>query len=196
MSRISSSFLLLLLSLPVQAVSTPLVNLGTVFSHKDHRNAFEKMKVQCTDCHSFAVKPDSTKTLTGPLAPPVESGYLNPPKMICHRCHIDRVTQPRPNPCLLCHTDMEKIKPADHRLSWIKRHGSFAQMDRDTCSQCHSPSTCSKCHLQKDSMKPVVHPPNFRLTHSVVARSNPQSCTTCHRSQTFCRDCHKGGTPW
>lgn len=164
------------------------VDLKKVYSHKRHKGTFERMGISCQDCHSFAIKSENT----GGLPKIVKKPFLNPPRMICHQCHLGKITLPRPNQCTACHTDVATVKPKDHTLNWSTRHGRFAQKDRDACNKCHNDSRCSECHLHRDPIKALVHRAGFRLSHSIQARAKPESCVTCHRSSGFCMDCHEG----
>lgn len=170
---------------PESLLHSPMKQL---FSHKRHAQRFEQSGIHCTQCHQFSVY-SNTK---GPLAPPVDIPTLRPPKKICHECHLTRVSLPRPNQCLVCHSSTDAIKPKDHFLGWDFRHGKLSQMNLSSCTQCHSQQDCSDCHLRRDTTKPIVHPANFRLTHSIRARANPQSCVVCHQQSSFCLDCHTG----
>ena len=162
--------------------------LHSIFSHPRHKQTFETLQVGCTDCHNFSVH--SSKS--DPLAPQVHGRYLQPVKQLCHQCHLGKVAMPVPNQCQLCHSDVASLKPVDHYSNWKERHGRFAQLNRDSCTQCHTPQSCANCHAKRDTAMPVVHPPNFRLMHSIEARMNPQKCTACHRSVQFCTSCHTG----
>lgn len=168
---------------------TLVLPLKELFSHGKHAEGFSRLNVSCTDCHDFSIR---AKT-PGPLSDPVRAGLLHPKRSVCHDCHNGRLTLPRPNQCLLCHAQTDALKPRDHFLSWTSRHGKMAQMDRDSCAQCHAPTGCANCHSRMDTMNPSVHKPNFRLTHSIQARAHPQTCVECHRSAPFCADCHNGG---
>lgn len=163
--------------------------LKSLFRHSKHEEAFKKLGVSCVDCHTFSIKQKEA----GPITDVKPDGYIQAPRGVCHQCHLGNVQLPRPNQCLLCHAQTDTIKPKDHFLGWRERHGKMAQMNRESCTQCHTDSSCSKCHLKTDRMNPQVHRPNFRITHSIHARANPQSCIECHKSPAFCRDCHYGG---
>ena len=165
-----------------------LAPLKTLFSHNKHLEHFKNLNVSCTDCHSFSIK----SIIKGPLAKPVNIKALSPNKKICHECHLGQVSVPRRSQCTLCHKSVVDLKPKDHLLSWNKRHGIKAQMDSDSCRQCHMQNECSTCHLQRDNMSPKVHKGNFKYVHSIVARANPQKCIKCHQSKSFCNDCHTG----
>lgn len=169
-----------------KALQLPLKNL---FSHKGHLDAFKKTGVSCTNCHSFALKSNSSD----PLSAGIPKGFIKPSPQICHECHQGKVQMPRPSQCTLCHQETKLLEPANHQMNWSKRHGLFAQSDADSCLQCHTQSTCSECHIQKNKIKPKVHRPNFRSFHSIEARSNPQSCVVCHSSTTTCLNCHTKG---
>ncbi|HAR41732.1 MAG TPA: hypothetical protein DCS07_03745 [Bdellovibrionales bacterium] len=160
-----------------------------LFSHANHTKHFDKLHVQCTDCHTFAIKAVNP----GPTGTPVKEAYLK--KIVpglCHDCHLGKVSVPLRKNCLLCHSDLSVIQPQDHYNSWRARHGKLSEMDRDSCTRCHSPQDCTSCHAKQNTLAQKAHRPNFRLTHSIQARSEPQSCTFCHKSAGFCMDCHKG----
>lgn len=164
-----------------------------LFSHKFHDPLFQKAKISCTDCHSFAVKSQAFD----PLAKNVDAGFMKANRQVCHECHMGKVELPRVNQCSLCHLNPEKLAPSNHNLAWKKRHGHYAQIDPESCNTCHkeNQNSCQNCHTQKNTLKPMVHRPNFRLTHSIEARTNPAKCTTCHTNTNSCTQCHKGGFP-
>lgn len=194
MSRITFSIFFILFSFYDFSVAEQKVELRTpmnqLFNHKNHRTVFSKNGVACTDCHTFSIKSQSFD----PLSPNVGGGNLKPNRKTCHECHLDKVDMPRPNQCTLCHLNVQKLAPENHKLSWKQRHGRFAQIDSDSCKQCHTDTqTCTQCHTQRNTLKPSVHRPNFRMMHSIEARSNPASCVTCHSTTSTCLQCHKGG---
>lgn len=160
-----------------------------IFDHSKHSEKFKSMNISCSECHTFSVK----SAASDPLSPGVPKGFLKPDRKICHDCHLGKVNLPRSNECTLCHTNTHDIMPDSHNLNWKKRHGTFAQMDRDSCRECHSEKTCSQCHSQRDISKPQVHRPNFRISHSIEARANPQKCVTCHTTINTCVQCHTKG---
>ena len=171
-------------------LATDILNrpMKLLFNHAKHGDAFKKLEVRCTDCHSFAYKPKEA----GPLSQPAEHSLIKPSSQVCHQCHVGKIELPRPNQCMICHSTTDTIKPKDHLLGWNVRHGKIAQLKRESCTQCHTTSSCNQCHLKQDTLNPHVHRPNFRLSHSVHARANPQSCVQCHKSPSFCVDCHSG----
>lgn len=160
-----------------------------LFNHKKHLEKFKQMGVSCTECHTFSVKANTSD----PLLPGVSKGYLIPDKKICHDCHLGKINIPRSNECVLCHTNTHDLMPESHKLNWKSRHGTFAEMDRDSCRECHSDKNCTQCHVQRDTSKPQVHRPNFRISHSIEARMNPQKCVTCHTTVNSCVMCHTRG---
>jgi len=162
--------------------------LSILFSHKKHAESFSDMKISCKDCHNFSIKP----TEKGPLGALIEDPAIKPARQLCHQCHQGKVMVPTPNRCTLCHLPSKDLKPDDHFISWKNRHGQMAQMDSDSCKNCHSKNDCSDCHLQRNGHSVRVHRGGFRFTHSMEARLNPNKCTTCHQSTGFCLDCHMG----
>jgi hypothetical protein len=162
--------------------------LDELFSHSKHKGTFDKLNMTCTDCHKFSVHGQGTE----PLSEPIRGGYLRPYKQVCHQCHLGNVSFPRPNQCQLCHSNVETLRPDNHYQNWIDRHGRLAQMDRDSCAQCHTSQSCAECHIKRNSIMPIVHPPNWRMLHSIEARGNPQKCTLCHQDAGFCVVCHSG----
>ena len=164
--------------------------LKELFSHKRHEDAFNKAQLNCTECHSFAVKSRSFD----PLAANIPSGHLKVSPQVCHKCHLGKVEFPRVNQCTLCHSKPEQLKPKSHNLAWQARHGKEARIKPDSCRTCHqeNQNSCLNCHSQKNSLKPTVHRPNYRMTHSIEARSNPAKCINCHGSINTCVKCHQG----
>ena len=173
----------------VNAVTLVAPTRKELFSHKTHSPVFANQGIQCTDCHTFAVK----TTPSDPTGAEVKKGFLAAPNGICHHCHLGKISMPVTNQCNLCHKDTKEIMPKSHSQNWLFRHGHIAEMDSDSCLQCHSPKTCTQCHTQRDTMKPSVHRPGFRVFHSIEARGNPQSCTVCHSNTSFCLQCHTKG---
>ncbi|HEX4925261.1 MAG TPA: cytochrome c3 family protein [Bdellovibrionales bacterium] len=183
---------LISLARPAPTESPPALKTGlkTLFHHGRHEKIMKGSSITCAECHTFAVKAKGSD----PLAPRVGAGFLNPPKGVCHQCHIGTVSFPRPNQCTLCHADNARLAPADHKTNWRIRHGWYAQQNNKSCTQCHSDvdNSCTKCHAQKDVTRPFVHPPNFTVTHGISARANPQACIACHSSKNTCTSCHLG----
>lgn len=163
--------------------------LNQLFTHKAHQKAFKKTEVSCTNCHSFATKPEGND----PLSEGVPKGLIKADRKVCHECHMGKISLPRPNQCTLCHKNVNKLMPDSHKQNWKYRHGKIAQSNSEACKDCHNDKTCTQCHTQRDTLKPAVHRPNFRLTHSIEARANPQSCVTCHANTSSCTQCHTRG---
>jgi nitrate/TMAO reductase-like tetraheme cytochrome c subunit len=176
-----------LIGLAASAIEMKLP-IRDLFSHPKHESVFTKNSIQCTDCHNFAIR----HVESGPLAPSVPFGHLKAPKNTCHQCHMGPSRFVKPTECALCHANLESIQPKDHATAWKIRHGKIAQMNRESCTQCHTTSSCKNCHMLQDRQNPNVHPGNFRLFHSIQARLKPQTCVECHKARSFCIGCHKG----
>lgn len=158
-----------------------------LFNHAKHLKHFEKLQVNCWDCHTFSVKPEKVGPTSG-----VKEKLTLPVDGICHQCHLGKVQMPVRNQCSLCHEDKSALKPADHFNSWRARHGKMAMNDRDACAACHQTNECTTCHFKQNTVMPVVHRANFRMSHSIQARQDPESCIMCHKTANFCIDCHSG----
>ncbi|HLD74742.1 MAG TPA: hypothetical protein VJB34_07580, partial [Bdellovibrionota bacterium] len=46
-----------------------------LFSHKNHNEVLEVLKIQCSECHNFSIKGETS----GPLARPVTENFLKAP---------------------------------------------------------------------------------------------------------------------
>lgn len=138
-----------------------------LFSHKSHAATFKRSSISCLECHNFSIKSQNHD----PLGVTVPSGYISGSRKRCHECHLGAVQFPRPNQCVLCHRDVQKIMPENHHESWTLRHGKMAQVNKESCLACHTNKTCSDCHLKKETLKPQVHPPitEFFTRYRLVA---------------------------
>jgi hypothetical protein len=140
----------------------------------------------CTTCHSTASGTPSMPTMAS-----------------CVDCH--QSSPGAPDDCTTCHptdpgtgriatTDQRaatSLKPDDHTVDFLRRHGTVMRGDPEDCMSCHTEEDCASCHTESMATKPFsVHPPNFMTIHAVDARSGSGECTDCHTVQTFCTTCH------
>jgi hypothetical protein len=127
---------------------------------------------------------------------------------VCLKCHDGRQA---PANCSTCHVTAakggriltsfkntsEKLRPMagnpfgiDHGIRFDRNHGARAQMEQNTCIECHSDSECLACHDSK--MKPLtIHPNDYITLHPLQARQDSVRCDACHRRQSFCAACHE-----
>lgn len=83
-----------------------------------------------------------------------------------------------------------RLRPDDHTVAWMQRHGTVARAGASDCMSCHQEDDCATCHTADLAEPFSVHPPNFTLVHALDARLSPQNCTSCHQVETFCTQCH------
>lgn len=129
---------------------------------------------ECLTCHAGVDKSDN-----------VMERHL-PAMAQCQTCHTE---VEKTSYCTDCHTASEDLRPADHKMDWLKSHGLVSQLN-DNCASCHSENTCLTCH-QGDNLDRTVHPLNFINNHSLSAKANKDNCYTCHEELSFCSDCHR-----
>ena len=137
-------------------------------------------------------KPNA-KVLAGDesVAAAVSGAALYPGGAACHYCHGPSETQiaAAPSACTTCHSNLSPLLPDDHRVAWMRAHGSIASADPVACQNCHRDNFCINCHQNRDSITTFGHDRNYLSMHSVDARANPIQCGSCHR-EDFCSRCH------
>lgn len=87
-------------------------------------------------------------------------------------------------------TPAGRIRPVNHDVDWLERHGAVARADANDCASCHQEEDCASCHVENLSEPFAVHPPNYETIHAVDARLDQNNCTDCHKVETFCASCH------
>lgn len=148
------------------------------FAHQKHQD------IQCQTCHQGG--------LGEPTMPSMDS---------CMTCHTQDAAAP--TACATCHTAPVQgmsatrvasanasLKPMNHDLDWLKRHGRVALSNQADCVSCHQETDCVTCHQEANARPFTVHPPGFNLMHAVDARSDMANCTSCHTVDGFCAECH------
>lgn len=175
-----------------------------IFSHENHTGN----GIECPQCHGGLEKVEYASDANMPVM------------SSCIECHSDqRISEE----CGTCHTDYVSLIPADHqRGSFRKDHKRLTRLGsyEITCATCHSESFCQDCHTgielgdfgvyrdlmsdpvtrvpQKDSPRQLklqhAHSLNYKFTHGIDARSRASDCMVCHDRQSFCVECHQGGT--
>ncbi len=83
-----------------------------------------------------------------------------------------------------------RLRPANHTVDWLARHGAVARANADNCMQCHQEEDCQSCHTENLAKPFAVHPPNYEIIHATDARLNQANCSDCHNVNTFCASCH------
>lgn len=184
---------------PYSAFKNPKREL--VFSHKLHMSA---QGMKCETCHKDIAQKDYTNVS---MLPAMES---------CMGCHDGKNAG---NDCRTCHTDIRFIKPADHKMDFIRTHKQVvATAGTANCQMCHEEESCSECHesgnLQtfknkgefKTSMAPSgtggnatmnvqkPHALDFVFTHRFEAKAKTRECQSCHETESFCSQCHNGSS--
>ncbi len=82
------------------------------------------------------------------------------------------------------------LKPDNHDVDWIARHGAIAKSNAVECATCHREEECATCHTERVAQPWNMHPPNYVTVHAVDARTNMGDCTDCHTVDNFCVSCH------
>lgn len=173
---------------PSEAKGLKLRTIALKFSHKEH---MERVKEDCTACHtsvksSTAVKDDNI--------PPMDN---------CISCHSATVRELK---CSQCHTnlgsyDLKPITHMSHKGEFIKEHQDLARADLSVCAQCHQESFCSDCHAKTEGLKAsikfpesehraFIHRGDWISRHPLEARADQNKCLKCHDLKR-CRDCHE-----
>jgi hypothetical protein len=158
----------------------------------DHAAHIERVKEDCTQCHT---------QLSEPRHPtPITAGHA-----ACLKCH-NHADQYADAMCAKCHVDLTAyaLKPVtevSHQGDFLRRHAKIAQSAMNACSVCHDANFCLDCHA-KTAMVPAetlyvdrpdrefVHQKDFLGRHAVEERADPDSCQRCHSAQT-CQTCHE-----
>ena len=145
------------------------------FFHDKHMDFFTKESIDCISCHNGHI-----------------TSLKEPLQNLCHQCHNNKTHDDRvPQRCLMCHTELKRIKPKDHTFAWVtSRHKDKAKVNPSSCVACHRNSFCVDCHKKRDDQRKRVHSRNFIFTHSVEMRRKPSSCNSCH-TKNYCISCHE-----
>jgi Cytochrome c7 and related cytochrome c len=158
----------------------------------DHAAHIERVKEDCSQCHS---------RLSEPRQPvPLSDGHA-----ACLKCH-DHAQQYADASCATCHVDLSSyplvpVSEVSHLGDFLRRHASVARSAQQSCATCHDQNFCLDCHA-KTAMVPVetklvdrpdrrfIHRQDFLGRHSMDARADPTSCARCHSSNS-CETCHE-----
>ena len=156
------------------------------FPHQAHMNIMEARGDVCMACHPFTGTPKTNINdqviLTALANEPLEA--------ICHECHM--VERSAPLACVICHTDIDKVRPVDHGYDYTNYHAAATQQNEAACRSCHiEMSFCTDCHFRRNSGNRVNHLLGYRDRHGLDARLDTASCGRCHNT-AYCRDCHRG----
>ena len=154
------------------------------FDHVQHSRSFDKLRLQCTDCHPLGARDESGEALPD---------VLPPSRAICHGCHEGQLRRAGEQ-CTACHSQRQQLLPLDHDVFWLEVHSRGARNLRADCLHCHEANQCVDCHERRGALSPNPHGPGFGTLHGVDARIDPASCSRCH-SPTTCTDCHTLGGP-
>ncbi len=183
--------LLLLGAAPADtATEPPSVAEPLPFDHEAHDRTFEKLDLDCGDCHPLGL-------VTDPEDP--QDFVLPAPLSSCHGCHRGELPEaPRkaPGRCETCHDVRAELIPPTHDLVWMYEHGPSATERQADCRDCHQPDRCTTCHDVRGALARSPHLPGFSAVHGIEARLDPVSCVSCHAGDT-CTSCHTTGrAPW
>jgi hypothetical protein len=158
----------------------------------DHAAHIERVKEDCTQCHS---------RLSEPRHPaPVTDGHA-----ACLKCH-GHAQQYADASCNTCHIDLtayglRPVTEVSHQGDFLRRHANVARASTQSCASCHDQNFCLDCHAQT-AMVPVetklvdrpdrqfIHRQDFLGRHSLEQRADPASCKRCH-SVASCETCHE-----
>ncbi len=168
----------------------PTVRSPLPFTHKEHREIFKDVGLQCSDCHPIGlVAPEGQK-------PPA---MFPPPRSTCHGCHLAEASAAptAPGRCALCHPNALELKPPSHGPGWdTGGHAGAARAARTQCESCHEQALCTDCHEGRGALSRMPHGAGFRAVHGIEGRLDPQGCALCHGGDA-CTSCHEtGATPW
>lgn len=158
----------------------------------DHSAHIERVKEDCSVCHSRLSEPRQHA--------PITDGHA-----ACLKCH-EHSQQYADARCDTCHVDLSSyplmpVTEVSHQGDFLRRHASIARSSQQSCATCHDQNFCLDCHA-KTTMVPIetklvdrpdrrfIHRQDFLGRHSVDARGDPASCQRCH-STSFCETCHE-----
>jgi hypothetical protein len=158
----------------------------------DHAAHIERVKEDCSQCHSRLAEPRQHA--------PITDGHA-----ACLKCH-NHADQYADAQCTTCHVDLasyplQPVREISHQGDFLRRHQGVARSSAQSCATCHDQNFCLDCHA-KTAMVPIetklvdrpdrrfIHRQDFLGRHSVDARSDPASCQSCH-STSFCENCHQ-----
>jgi len=158
----------------------------------DHSAHIERVKEDCTVCHTRLSEPRQHA--------PITDGHAA--CMKCHE-HADHYADAK---CNTCHVDLGSypllpVSQISHQGDFLRRHPNVARSSQQTCATCHDQNFCLDCHA-KTAMVPVetklvdrpdrrfIHREDFLGRHFIDQRADPTSCARCH-STSFCSDCHQ-----
>ncbi len=167
--------------LPAFALPAKHQRLNAAFPHRPHTEALD-----CADCHDDIAEDK------------IQAGQSVQKQSDCVRCHRENGVVVAKNRCAACHDgDARKLKPADHRKTWTRRHGQvsrwrvFNQHSQD-CQLCHSERACQSCHQLS---RPSDHNGLWRSRmHGSAASWDRDRCKTCHETGS-CTSCHRSSSP-
>jgi len=158
----------------------------------DHSAHIERVKEDCSQCHSRLAEPRQHF--------PITDGHA-----ACMKCH-EHAQQYADARCSTCHVDLATYASMptaeiSHQGDFLRRHASVARSSEQSCATCHEQNFCLDCHA-KTTMVPIetklvdrpdrrfIHRQDFLGRHSVDQRADPASCQRCHGT-SFCENCHQ-----
>ncbi len=158
----------------------------------DHAAHIERVKEDCTRCHSRLSEPHEPA--------PLSDGHAG-----CLKCHghADQYADAR---CDNCHVDLSSyplrpVSEVSHQGDFLRRHANVAKASSKSCAVCHDQNFCLDCHARTASVpietkladrpdRQFIHRQDFLGRHSVEARADPAQCQRCHSVST-CETCHE-----
>jgi len=158
----------------------------------DHSAHIERVKEDCSQCHSRLSEPQKPA--------PLSDGHA-----ACLKCH-EHAQQYSDARCATCHVDLASyplvpLTQVSHQGDFLRRHANIAKSSEQSCAMCHDANFCLDCHA-RTAMVPIetklvdrpdrrfIHRQDFLGRHPVDARAEPDTCRRCH-SDTSCQTCHE-----
>jgi len=157
----------------------PRAQANLRFAHERHTS------MSCETCHQGRASEPTLPSMDSCMSCHSPSADAAMPCASCHTTAVQGMSATRLNPGLRV-----SLKPENHDLDWVARHGKIAMAMGNDCVSCHQEQDCASCHNAQMASPFSVHPPGFNVMHSVDARSNLTNCTSCHTVDGFCAECH------
>lgn len=149
------------------------------FAHNNHT------QVSCESCHQGTKTPPQMPTMDSCMTCHSQGTAGATPCANCHTAAVQGMQATR-----LTATGAPALKPQNHTLDWMKRHGRIAMSQGADCVSCHQETDCATCHTAQVAKPFSVHPPGYTLSHTVDARADVSNCVSCHTVDGFCAECH------
>ena len=113
---------------------------------------------------------------------------------LCHTKHqeSDQPGMPARETCMLCHVEMDRVKPADRQVADLfvgeefqAQHNVLLPDERIFSHKLHATSglLCNECHLDIEYNESVQDLPRILMRDCLACHTDfavPTTCTTCH----------------